>query len=294
MSIVKSFSVGHGDMFYIKHNSDNFTIIDCNLLEEFRDTIVNELKKESKGIGITRFISTSPDLDHIRGIEHLDTQMPILNFYVVKNDALKNEQNVDFAKYCELRDDSKKALYIYQGISRKWMNMSDAERGSSGISILWPDEANQHFKDALKKAEEGTSPNNISPIFRYSLEKGAKIMWMGDLETPFMDLIVDDIVLPKADILIAPHHGRYSGKVPKTFLDQIKPKVIIVGQASSEDLHYYDGYNTITQNRAQNITMECLEGLVHFYTSSTSYTVSFLKDEKKTSTLGSYIGTMHI
>jgi hypothetical protein len=29
MSIVKSFSVGDGDMFYILHNSSNFTIIDC-------------------------------------------------------------------------------------------------------------------------------------------------------------------------------------------------------------------------------------------------------------------------
>ena len=29
MSIVKSFSVGNGDMFYINHGSDNFTIIDC-------------------------------------------------------------------------------------------------------------------------------------------------------------------------------------------------------------------------------------------------------------------------
>ncbi len=29
MSIVKSFSVGDGDMFYIEHNSDSFTIIDC-------------------------------------------------------------------------------------------------------------------------------------------------------------------------------------------------------------------------------------------------------------------------
>ena len=31
MSIIKSFSVGEGDMFYIDHNSDNFSIIDCNL-----------------------------------------------------------------------------------------------------------------------------------------------------------------------------------------------------------------------------------------------------------------------
>ena len=29
MSIVKSFSVGEGDMYYIVHNTDNFTVIDC-------------------------------------------------------------------------------------------------------------------------------------------------------------------------------------------------------------------------------------------------------------------------
>jgi len=32
MSIIKSFAVGNGDMFYIKHNSDNFSIIDCYLI----------------------------------------------------------------------------------------------------------------------------------------------------------------------------------------------------------------------------------------------------------------------
>lgn len=32
MSVIKSFSVGNGDMFYIKHDTDNFTIIDCNLI----------------------------------------------------------------------------------------------------------------------------------------------------------------------------------------------------------------------------------------------------------------------
>lgn len=34
MSIIKSFSVGNGDMFYIDHNSENFTIIDCNLIDD--------------------------------------------------------------------------------------------------------------------------------------------------------------------------------------------------------------------------------------------------------------------
>jgi len=124
MSIVKSISVGNGDMFYIKHNSDNFTIIDCNLLEDFKIVVVNELIKESQGKGIVRFMFTSPDLDHIRGLDYLDSKMSIQNFYVVENNAPKNEDNEDFKKYCALRDDKSKAFYISRGVKRKWMNQT--------------------------------------------------------------------------------------------------------------------------------------------------------------------------
>ena len=34
MSLIKSFSVGNGDMYYIDHNSDNFTTIDCCYCDE--------------------------------------------------------------------------------------------------------------------------------------------------------------------------------------------------------------------------------------------------------------------
>ena len=44
MSIVKSFSVGEGDTFYIKHVSDSFSIIDCNLVDDRRDEIIEELE----------------------------------------------------------------------------------------------------------------------------------------------------------------------------------------------------------------------------------------------------------
>ena len=50
MSIVKSFSVGDGDMFYIDHNSDNFTTIDYldsgsitnNYISGFQHLVVGE------------------------------------------------------------------------------------------------------------------------------------------------------------------------------------------------------------------------------------------------------------
>ena len=81
MSIVKSFSVGNGDMFYIKHGSDNFTIIDCCLSDENKETIVDELKRESKDKNVVRVISTHPDEDHILGLEYLDDGIGIRNFY---------------------------------------------------------------------------------------------------------------------------------------------------------------------------------------------------------------------
>ena len=43
MSIIKSFSVGNGDMFYIKHGSDNFTVIDCYMHEDNEDKIIDEI-----------------------------------------------------------------------------------------------------------------------------------------------------------------------------------------------------------------------------------------------------------
>ncbi len=168
MSVIKSFSVGEGDMFYISHNSDNFSLIDCCLDEGNREEIVAELKQEAKHKGITRFISTHPDEDHIQGIEYLDRNMPIANFYCVQNEATKDEETASFKRYCALRDGDK-AYHVFKGCRRKWMNLSDEDRGVSGISILWPDLNNADYKRELKNAKDGVSFNNMSLIARYDL-----------------------------------------------------------------------------------------------------------------------------
>lgn len=59
MSIIKSFSVGNGDMFYIDHNSENFTIIDCNLIDDdTKSGIISEIadRLNEKDNYIIRFI----------------------------------------------------------------------------------------------------------------------------------------------------------------------------------------------------------------------------------------------
>ena len=95
-SIIKSFSVGNGDMFYIKHASDNFTIIDCFLNEENKEDIVNEIKELKKYKGISRLISTHPDEDHIKGLKYYREHLGIENFYCVKNEATKTVETEDF------------------------------------------------------------------------------------------------------------------------------------------------------------------------------------------------------
>jgi beta-lactamase superfamily II metal-dependent hydrolase len=104
MSKVKSFSVGEGDMFYIKHESDNFSIIDCCLSDDNKVGIINELKTESKDKNVCRFIYTHPDEDHIQQLDYLDDKMSIRNFYVIKNDVEKDEKTSGFKRYCTLRD----------------------------------------------------------------------------------------------------------------------------------------------------------------------------------------------
>ncbi|WP_159944897.1 hypothetical protein [Nocardiopsis sp. FR6] len=297
MTVIKSVSVGLGDMYYIRHESDNFTIIDCmlpvndaNRCEE----IVDELIEESSGKGITRFISTHPDQDHVQGIEYLDLRMPIANFYVVKNSATKNEPTDDFEHYCKLRDGSK-AFYIRKGCSRRWMNQGDETRGSAGINVLWPDVNNPDFKAALTLAEMGESPNNISCIIKYVLNNGVTALWMGDLETDFMEKIDGHVDLPQVDLLFAPHHGRKSGRIPAAWLEEMNPTVIVLGEAPSDHLHYYKGWNTITQNKAGDIAFDCVTGRVDVYVSSNTYYADHLYDAGASAHhLGRYVGSFDV
>ena len=282
-------------MFYIRHDSDNFSVIDCSLPGDRKDEILDEIAGQRAGKEIFRFISTHPDQDHISGLVSYDERFGIVNFYVVKNKATKSEETEDFKRYKSLRDDTKKAFYLELGCKRRWMNQSDETRVSAHINIRWPILTNEHFKDALKQAEDGGSPNNISPIIRYCRPNGASVMWMGDLETDFMEEIRDAVTTEASQVLFVPHHGRKSGRVPKDWLEKICPTIIVVGEAPSSDLTYYDGWDTITQNSAGDIVFECLSGKTHVFVSKSTYSVDFLTKEQGVGNQHDcyYIGTFY-
>ncbi len=291
MSTVFSYAVGNGDMFSIRHNVDSFTIIDCSLPQDDQKWVLDALKDQSKDKNISRFISTHPDQDHLKGLVFLDENMPICNFYCVANEATKDDETEDFKRYCKLRDGDK-AFYLYKDRKRKWLNVNDDERGSAGLHILWPDTANADFKAELKNVEKGESPNNISPIIKYRVTDSGSFLWMGDLETDFMGKIESSVNWPKVEILFAPHHGRASGKIPETILSAMDPSIIIIGEAPSKHLNYYGEYNTITQNSAGTMRFECKSGYVDIYVSNENYSVDFLKHDGSINKY--YLGTLEV
>jgi beta-lactamase superfamily II metal-dependent hydrolase len=294
LSIIKSYSVGNGDMFYIKHGTDNFSIIDCCLYNDKKDIIIKEILEIASTKEIVRFISTHPDEDHIHGLELLNKNLNITNFYCVKNNAKKNDFSQSFEEYKKLRD-SNKSFYIHKDSQRKWMNISDESRGSSGINILWPDTDNEYFKNELQKAAEKISFNDISPIIQYKLDKGVTALWMGDLTTDFMEKIENEVNWEKVDILFAPHHSRKSGRVPSNILNKLNPKLIVVGEANSKDLYYYSNYTTITQRKAGDIVFDCQTGTINIYVSNLNYEAKNLKKDSNIPTIYDnlkYIGSV--
>ncbi|MBQ7256731.1 MAG: hypothetical protein IJS60_03445 [Abditibacteriota bacterium] len=288
MSIVKSFSVGNGDLFYINHDSDNFTMIDCCLNDDKKEEKIKEIVDLAKNKGVIRFISTHPDDDHIHGLKDLANKFGVLNFYCVENQVNKEKDKEDFNKYYELRD-GEYHYYLKRGCVRRWMNLSDEERKDAGINILWPDTSNINFKEELAAANEGKRFNNISPIIQYS-ENNVSILWFGDLEADFMEKIKGCITLPKVDIIFAPHHGRKSGELPKEWIEQMKPTLIIIGAGESKDLCYCysEDTKTITQNSAGDIVLICKHNSIYICVSNDSYEMSgnnnnkieFYKDKK--------------
>ena len=157
---------------------------------------------------------------------------------------------------------------------------------------LYP-QFHEHFKEALRACDAGESYNNTSAVIRYSFSGGASFMWLGDLETQFMEDIVDEIELEKTTVVFAAHHGRNSGKIPNSWLEKLDPQVIVIGEAPSRHLNYYTGYEILTQNRAGHITMECVGNKVHFYSSESDYSKDFLNDEGCTS-YPNYFGSLTV
>jgi hypothetical protein len=85
------------------------------------------------------------------------------------------------------------------------------------------------------------------------------------------------------------------------WLDKLKPKIIVIGEAKSRHIHYYGGYNKITQTKAGDITFIAESHRVHCYASYATYEMrDWLENEGKSDEnfgvqdRDYYIGTLNL
>lgn len=95
--------------------------------------------------------------------------------------------------------------------------------------------------------------------------------------------------------MLAPHHGRKTGG-NNEYLDVLKPKLTLFGNAESEHLDYSSwsnrGLSKITNNEAGNIVLEIEDDEIKVYVSNKSFAEKF-DDFIDLETLhGYYIGSI--
>lgn len=279
MGVVHFLNVNEGDCILIEHPSGHNTIIDISNGEKvdciFESTSfsgnhnqknypvnpVNYLKgrKVSK---IFRFILTHPDMDHMDGIKALFESFEVLNFWDTAN-TKKMDKESDWGKYDKADWDfyqkirnsssSPKVLHLYAGSKGQYYNITEnGKSGADGLYLLAP------TLDLIAKANETEEYNDCSYVILYRTGNNKKIIFAGDSADETWEYILENHKedVSDIDILIAPHHGRKTGG-NDDYLDILKPKLTLFGNAKSQYLDYSSWNNRhldlITNNQANCI-----------------------------------------
>jgi competence protein ComEC len=283
MPVVHFLNVRSGDCSIIKHTSGRISMIDVNnaaavsqsktsaLAERARAATRGNFGQKSspenpieymqrrKLTSIFRFILTHPDMDHMDGIEALFDEFSPPNFWDTANTCEKDTDDWstspydedDWTFYKSLRDgtaDTKRLVY-HSNESRKNFWKDD------GLWVLAPSEA------LITSANEAQEWNDSSYVILYKTAPGWKILFGGDSHDATWEHILEEHkdLVTYIDVFIAPHHGRDSGR-DFEFLDILKPKLTLFGNARSEHLAY-DAWNSrdlpiITNNQAGTVIVD--------------------------------------
>jgi len=294
MPTIHFLNVKDGDCSIIEHYSGHKTVIDvCNAkpTEPIAEAVAAGLAKAERGIsgnfqqkkwpvnpisyirdhGITsifRYVQTHPDMDHMDGIEALFGEFGPINFW--DTDNTKEMPNTswqgspyresDWKFYKRLRDtdpdDDPKRLKLYSGARGQYYNQgSDGSGGGDGLHILAP------TKELVAAANEADEEyNRCSYVVLYRTGEN-RIVFGGDSHDETWDHILehhkDDVA--DIDLLVAPHHGRKSGRSYK-FLDTLRPTLTFFGNARSEHLAYgawaNRGLSIVTNNQANCMVVD--------------------------------------
>lgn len=294
MATIHYLNVKEGDCSVIEHNSGHSTVIDvCNAkpMERLTEAAMAGVAKAERGINgnfqqkkypvnpithlcdhginsIFRYIQTPPDMDHMDGINALFKEFSPLNFWDMDNK--KEMQSAswegspyngeDWKFYKRLRDTKPetdpKRLALRSGARGQFYNVgADGTGGGDGLHILAP---TQELVDGANEVDE--EYNRCSYVLLYCTGD-QRIVFGGDSHDETWDHILDKYKndVTDIDLLIAPHHGRKSGRSYK-FLDTLTPTLTFFGNARSEYLAYSAwrsrGLSIITNNQANCMVVD--------------------------------------
>lgn len=294
MPTIHFLNVKLGDCSIIEHYSGHKTVIDvCNATatEPIAEGVSAELAKADRGISgnfqqkkwpanpvsymrnhgmtrIFRYVQTHPDMDHMDGIEALFDEFSPINVWDTDNTKETPSSDwggspyreSDWEYYKRLRDadpdHDPKRLTLYSGASGHYYNQgSDGKGGGDGLRILAP------TRELVVSANDAAADyNRCSYVILYRTG-GNRIVFGGDSHDETWDHILQhhESDITDIDLLIAPHHGRKSGRSYK-FLDTLSPTLTFFGNARSEHLAYSAwrgrGLSIVTNNQANCMVVD--------------------------------------
>ena len=309
MARIHFLNVKEGDCSIIEHNSGHTTVIDvCNAkpaepLEEALTATMATLEKgitgnfqqkkspvnpisymNDRGIGsLFRYVQTHPDMDHMDGIEALFNEFSPTNFWDTANTKELQASSwegspyraSDWKFYKQLRDtdpdDDPKRLTLYFGARGQYYNQgSDGTAGGDGLHVLAP------TKELVAAANEADQDyNRCSYVILYRTG-GRRIVFGGDSHDETWDHILEHHkdAVTDIDLLIAPHHGRKSGRSYK-FLDTLTPTLTFFGNARSEHLAYgawaNRGLSIVTNNQANCMVVDASTNPMTLYVTHANF-----------------------
>jgi competence protein ComEC len=310
MGVFHFLNVKEGDCSIIQHPSGRVTVIDVSnarhpvanennalalLMKSFNDSQrvkgnfgqkdypVNPIQY-MRDHGITdvfRLVITHPDMDHMDGIKDLCEAFPPTNFWDTNNNCTKEDwgnnaryREEDWRYYENLHhgrlNSSPKRLAIHAGQRAMYYNQnSDNSAGGDGLHILAPTEA------LVSSANECDDHNDSSYVILYR-SNGGRIIIAGDSHDSTWEHIIANhrSDVENVDVLVAPHHGRHSDR-DFSFLDVLKPKLTLFGNAPSEHLAYGEwsrrGLPIITNNQADCVVIDTDSAAMDVYVTNETF-----------------------
>lgn len=294
MATIHFLNVKEGDCSIIEHNSGRKTVIDvCNASppDNLSEALIAVSAEAEKGLSgnfrqkeypvnpvsymqdrrissIFRYILTHPDMDHMDGIEALFNAFSPLNFWDTGNTKEMSASSwqgspyreSDWRFYKNMRDTAPdtapKRLTLYSDARGQYFNKgNDGSDGGDGLYVLAPTE------QLVAEANEADDDyHGCSYVILYRTGEN-RIIFSGDSHDKTWEHILehhrDDVT--NIDLLIAPHHGRDSGRSYE-FLATLTPTLTFFGNARSEHLAYSAwadrGLSIVTNNQANCMVVD--------------------------------------